>query len=509
MSQLSQLKQNARGISILYVEDEPKLQESIAVYLRKIFDDVRVASNGKEGLAAYQKQAADIVISDISMPIMNGIEMLQAIKHICAEQRCIITSAYTESQFFVDAIKLGVSAYIIKPIDYEQMNDVLYRTVHAILQEKELALYHHHLEETIDAKVAAYKRLESARVEDYEKVLLALVKMIEQRDSYTAGHSQRVARYCEMLAKSMGYDESACQTLYQAGILHDIGKVATPDAILLKPERLNAIEYNLIKEHVNVGVSILKDVPMFSSLIPIIANHHERCDGNGYPQGLKGEAIDPLARIMIVADAFDAMTTSRIYRHKKSLDEALKELHDLSGKQFSPEVVQHALVVFKDITIDTDASQLPTSALEEERFVYFYRDSLTDIYNQKYLSILLLKNSFHYEFSYIYIFSLHNFTAYNHYMGWDEGDKLLRSLAALLATFYLEAPLFRIHANDFIVLDTKPFEEAPHFKAQMDALLGVHLNYSVRSFDIKALQIDSMQALEAIINPTLKIAPLR
>ncbi len=499
---LNDLKKCAQGISLLYVEDEPQLRESVALYLRKIFEEVRVASNGQEGLAYYQEKRADIVISDIAMPLMNGIEMLKAIKALHPEQRCIITSAYTESHFFMDAIKLNVSAYIIKPIDYAQMNEVLYTTVHAIFQEKELSLYHHHLEETISAKVAAYKRLESARVEDYEKVLLALVKMIEQRDSYTAGHSQRVATYSSMLAKAMGYDDVTCQTLYQAGILHDIGKVATPDAILLKPERLNAVEYNLIKEHVNVGVSILQDVPMFTSLISIIANHHERFDGTGYPNGLQGEAIDPLAHIMIVADAFDAMTTSRIYRHKKSLDDALKELRDLMGQQFSPKVVPYALKVFKDISIDTQTSQLPTSALEEERFVYFYRDNLTDIYNQKYLSIMLLKNSFQYEYAYIYIFSLHNFTAYNHYMGWDKGDALLRSVATLLASFYPKSPLFRIHANDFIVLETTPFEEAPQFKVQMDTLLGIHLNYSVRCFDIKLLRIDSMQTLETIINPT-------
>ena len=509
MTQLSELKKRAQGMSVLYVEDEPELRESVAMYLRKIFDDVRIASHGKEGITCYKEKAADIVISDISMPHMNGIEMLHAIKTLCPEQRCIITSAYTESQFFIDAIKLGVSAYIIKPIDYAQMNEVLYTTVRAIEQEKELALYHHHLEDTISAKIAAYKHLESARVEDYKKVLLALVKMIEQRDSYTAGHSQRVAMYSKMLAESMGYDEATCQTLYQAGILHDIGKIATPDAILLKPERLNDVEYSLIKEHVNVGVGILKDVPMFAPLVSIIANHHERCDGKGYPQGLTGEAIDPLARIMIVSDAFDAMTTSRIYRHKKSLDDALQELQDLSGKQFSPEVVKHALIVFKGITIDTQASQFPTSALEEERFVYFYRDSLTDIYNQKYLSILLLKNSFHYEYSHIYIFSLHNFTAYNHYMGWDEGDKLLRSLATFLAFFYPDVPLFRIHANDFIVLETKPFEETSHFKTEMDALLGAHLNYSVRCFDIKSLEIDSMQKFETIINPTLSSTQAR
>lgn len=509
MIQLSELKKRAQGISILYVEDEPELRESVGMYLCKIFDDVRVASHGKEGLALFQERPCDIVISDISMPYMNGIEMLQAIKELCPGQHFIITSAYTESQFFINAIKLNVSAYIIKPIEYTQMNEVLYEAVRSISQEKELAFYHHYLEEVINAKITAYKNLESARVQDYENILLALVKMIEQRDSYTAGHSQRVANYSKMLAQSMGYDDATCQTLYQAGILHDIGKIATPDAILLKPERLNDVEYSLIKEHVNVGVSVLKDIPMFAPLISIIANHHERCDGKGYPRGLIAEEIDPLARIMIVADAFDAMTTSRIYRHKKSVEEALRELQNLSGKQFSPEVVKHALTLFKDITIDTQTSQLPTSALEEERFVYFYRDSLTDIYNQKYLSIMLLKNSFHYEYSYIYIFSLHNFTAYNHYMGWDEGDKLLRSLAKLLAFFYPDVPLFRIHANDFIVLETKPFEEVPRFKTEIDTLLGVHLNYSVRCFDIKSLQIDSMQALETIINPTLSSTAAR
>ena len=157
MTQLSELKKRAQGMSVLYVEDEPELRESVAMYLRKIFDDVRIASHGKEGITCYKEKAADIVISDISMPHMNGIEMLHAIKTLCPEQRCIITSAYTESQFFIDAIKLGVSAYIIKPIDYAQMNEVLYTTVRAIEQEKELALYHHHLEDTISAKIAAYK----------------------------------------------------------------------------------------------------------------------------------------------------------------------------------------------------------------------------------------------------------------------------------------------------------------------------------------------------------------
>ena len=173
------------------------------------------------------------------------------------------------------------------------------------------------------------KILQEEQIEEYKEILLALIKMIEQRDSYTAGHSQRVAKYSKILASAMGYDEESCEIVYQAGILHDIGKVAIPDVILLKPEGLNDREYALIKEHVKVGTDILGDVPRFKKLAEIIQYHHEKYDGSGYPFGLQGEEIPPLSRIMIVADAFDAMTTSRIYRHKKTIAYALSELAKL------------------------------------------------------------------------------------------------------------------------------------------------------------------------------------
>lgn len=394
MSKLLELKNLAKDLSVLYVEDETDLRQSVASYLSKIFDTVIVCIDGCDGLEQYKKHKPDIIISDILMPNMNGIDMLTVIKQLHPSQNIIITSAYTESKIFVESIKLGVGSYIIKPINYDQMLEVLYTMVSKISQEKELDLYHRGLEQIIQEKVKAYQNLEHARVEDYEKILLALVKMIEQRDSYTAGHSQRVATYAKMLAQDLGYDEEICDLIYKAGVLHDIGKIATPDAILLKPECLSSIEYKLIQEHVKVGISILKEVPMFSKIIDIIGSHHERYDGKGYPLGLKGDAIFSLARIMIVADAFDAMTTSRIYRHKKNVEEALEEIKSLSNIQFHPEVVQSALRVLAHVKIENKASQLPTSELEEERFVYFYRDSVSHLHNQKYLSIVLLKNNY-------------------------------------------------------------------------------------------------------------------
>lgn len=503
MKKSIELRTLAQEISIIYVEDNQELLDNMTIYLKKLFNDVRIGTNGQEGFDLYQERTCDIIITDISMPIMNGIEMIKAIKNLNPKQKCIIISAYTESNFFLEAIHLGVTSYLIKPIHYNQMINTLFDVVHMITQDKELEKYHHHLEETIAAKIAAYRQLEKVRIEDYEKILLGLVKMIEQRDSYTAGHSQRVAYYSKILAESMGFQEQDCSILYQASILHDIGKIATPDAILLKPDRLSAVEYILIKEHVNAGVNILKDIPMFAPLVPIIENHHERFDGQGYPKGLKGKEIPLLAHIIIVADAFDAMTTSRIYRNKKSLAEALKELHDLSGKQFSPEVIEHALIVFKDIAIDEHVSQTPNSPIEEERFVYFYRDFTTDLYNQKYLSIMLVKNSYDFEYSHLFVFSLHNFTAYNHYMGWAAGDKLLQSVANALKVAYPKAILFRIHANDFIVLSQIPYDENELLVKTMKTLMSTHLSYSVHCFNTKEYRLTTLQELEKYIRPSL------
>lgn len=499
MSKLLDLKNLAKNLSILYVEDETDLRQSVESYLKKIFDDVRVCVDGSDGLEAYKKRKPDIIISDILMPNMNGIEMLKIIKEIHPSQNIIITSAYTESEFFIDSIKLGVGSYIIKPINYDQMVEVLYTMVLKISQEKELDLYHENLEIVIQEKIKAYESLEHARAEDYEKVLLALVQMIEQRDSYTAGHSQRVAHYSKMLAKDLGHDEATCNQIYQAGILHDIGKIATPDAILLKPDLLSNIEYKLIKEHVKVGMKILQEVPMFQNIITIIGSHHERYDGGGYPQGLKGNEIPLLARIMIVADAFDAMTTSRIYRHKKTVTQSLEEIKSLSGIQFHPEVVQSALRVFSDLKIEHATSQLPTSELEEERFVYFYRDSVSHLHNQKYLSIVLLKNNYTHFYKHLHIISLHHFAEYNNYFGWESGDNMLLGVASMLTKKFPTTLLFRIHANDFIVLSDISLSFTQDFKEQLKDLLEEYITFDIKHLDVAQNNIYTLDTLEKLM----------
>ncbi len=293
--------------------------------------------------------------------------------------------------------------------------------------------------------------LEHEKVKNQKQIILSMIDMIEARDSYTAGHTKRVSTYCVLIAQDMGYSKEEIELLRDAAYLHDIGKISTPDSILLKPSRLNTTEYKLIQEHLTSGYEMLKKIDQYKVISEIIREHHERYDGGGYPQGLKGDEIRPLSRIMILADAFDAMTTNRVYKPRKTISVALDELKELSGVQFHPEVVESALVALKDIVIDTEISQEPKTIIEEERFSYFYRDRLTNLFTMDYLE-LILRYYVDEGDMYIYYIELHNFSEYNKKYSWKEGDKFLVKFADFLYEFYQSAVVFRVEGDDFMVM---------------------------------------------------------
>ena len=178
-----------------------------------------------------------------------------------------------------------------------------------------------------------------------------MIDMIESSDAYTAGHTKRVARYCELIAREMNYSEKEIELVKNAARLHDIGNISMPESILLKPDKLDTAEYKLIQEHLNTGYEMLNNINQYKDIAQIIKEHHERYDGSGYPNGLKADEINPLSQIIIVADAFDAMTTNEIYKSTKTVEEALQEIESLSASHFHPDVVYAALVVLKNISI--------------------------------------------------------------------------------------------------------------------------------------------------------------
>ncbi|QOG12328.1 PhnD/SsuA/transferrin family substrate-binding protein [Arcobacter sp. FWKO B] len=293
--------------------------------------------------------------------------------------------------------------------------------------------------------------MELEKISNYEETILAFVNIIEQRDSYTAGHTIRVAQYCRKIALAMELNEKEIIKLEKAAILHDIGKVVTPDAILLKPGSLNPLEYELIKQHAYAGYKMLSKIDMYKDLAEIIRYHHVRYDGNGYPHTPKNDpdSIPLLSYIMAVADAFDAMTSNRIYKPRKTIKNAIEEIKTNSGSQFHPKVVDAAIKAFEDIH-PVETTQLPENELEQRRFAYFFMDSLTELYNEDYLKTFLLRKED--EFRCMYVIKLKKFTNYNKKNGWDQGNVFLKNFAQTLVKKYHNATIFRYHGDDFILL---------------------------------------------------------
>jgi len=458
MSDIKVLKSLACNFKVLYVEDEPELRHAVGTYLRKIFNYVDTAEDGELGLKKYQEHHYDIVITDIQMPYMNGLEMVAEIKVLDPEQEIIIISAYVESSYFLDAIRLGINGYIIKPVNYEQMNMTLYKSVRKLTQLRENIMYKAHLEEMVEERTKELMEVKEEKIQNFEKTLFSFVEMIENRDAYTAGHSQRVANYSKLIAQKMGRSDEECDLLYQAGILHDIGKVVTPDTVLLKPGKLNNLEYKLIQEHVKVGYDLLSKIPMYKEIAEIVYYHHERYDGGGYPNGAKGDEIPFLSRIMMVTDAFDAMTTNRIYKRPKNVAQAIEELIAFSGKQFHPEVLESAVEVFSNIKVSDSIGQLPETEIERERFSYFFRDHATHAHNAEYLNFLLKQNDYEKKYICLNALYLNNFApcGQKHDCIKRETNALLRKFADLLFITYPPAQIFFIPPYQFILLSKEP-----------------------------------------------------
>ncbi|NOQ31202.1 MAG: response regulator [Helicobacteraceae bacterium] len=299
--------------------------------------------------------------------------------------------------------------------------------------------------------------LEHEKLKNQEQMIHSMIDMIESRDSYTAGHTKRVAYYCKLIAQEMNFSNNDVELLQNAAWLHDIGKISTPDSVLLKPGNLDKREYSLIQEHLNSGFTMLNSIDQYKEIASVMREHHEKYDGSGYPRGLIGDEIKPLSKIMIVADAFDAMTTNRVYKPKKSIEVALKELESLSAIHFHPNVVHAAKKVLKNINIDEEISQLPTTEIEEQRFAYFYKDRLTNLFIIDYME-LILRYYVKTKDIYTYDIKLHHFSAYNKKFGWKSGDCYLINFSEFLNNIDKKSVVFRVEGDDFMILSESKIE---------------------------------------------------
>jgi putative nucleotidyltransferase with HDIG domain len=327
-----------------------------------------------------------------------------------------------------------------------------------------------------------------------------LTSLVEEKDTYTGGHSKRVALYASKIGEAVGLDKIEQEILYYSSLLHDIGKILTPDSILLKPTRFSRYEYDIIKKHSTDSEKMVGFLSPFQKYRKFIRHHHERYDGKGYPDGLKGEEIPFFSRIIAIADSFDAMTTSRIYKHKKTRLLAMQEIEKFSGTQFDPNLVPIALEVFRTINTIDDNSQAPTTFLDEQRYAFYFKDRLTSVYSAKYLDCFLEANLYSKDFKCCYFIQLHNMHNYNKYFGWNLGNQVLIEIALRIKIFFKSSFIFRVYGDDFVVLN-KQHADINQDEVLKKLTIGFNpISASFRHFDLYETQIVSWETLEKYLD---------
>ena len=340
--------------------------------------------------------------------------------------------------------------------------DLIENKLQIILEKLEYVFELSSTSSIVDQQKNIILSLEEEKLKNQSQLIEMLVSMIEQRDAYTAGHTQRVADYCEMIGKELNISTHKIDLLIHASKLHDIGKISIPDSLLLKPGRLNQNEFHLIKQHLNVGYEILSKIDYYKQIAEIMRYHHEKYDGSGYPEGKKGDEISIESHIMVVADALDAMTSNRIYQKRKSLKEAIEEIKFYSGKWYHPKVVESLLKLYdegKILLVDTH--QLPLTKMEEERFSYFFKDQLTNLYNESYLWMVMNNQIPSISAKYYVIVELKEMSYYNKVHGWHSGNLLIKNIAEYIIKTAQQNLIFRIFGDDFVIV----FETQKEFES--------------------------------------------
>ncbi len=301
--------------TVLVVDDSAANRELIEACLAGIDCRVRLAGDGPSALAAIESAAPDLVLLDVQMPGMDGYTVCRRLKASPALRLVpvVMITALDRSDDRVQALEAGADDFMSKPVERLE----LVARVRSALRLK-----------------AVYDRLDSA-----EQVIFSLAAAVEAKDSYTERHTNRVAESARYLGLRLGLPDEDLDALYRGGIIHDIGKIGVPDAVLQKPGPLDADELVLMRAHPEIGENIVRPLRTGSDLRPIVRHHHEAFDGHGYPDGLRGTGIPLLARIVAVCDAFDALTNDRPYRLRLSEREALAILAGGAGRQWDPQLV--------------------------------------------------------------------------------------------------------------------------------------------------------------------------
>lgn len=325
---------------ILVVDDESPIRDMLAERLRLAGYDCRQAANAAAALEQFQQHPADLVITDLRMPGGSGMDLLAALQQRRSGAAVVLATAESDIQVAIDAMKQGAADYLLKPFQFDFVLAAVHRALEKTRLEREVENYRQHLEQMVAERTVQLQQAMRHIEDTYDATLQALGAALDLRATEVAGHSLRVSLYTEEMARRMGIAGEALRNVIRGAYLHDIGKLAIPDAILLKAGSLTPQERAVMESHVRIGYEMVQRIEFLAIAAEIVHNHQEHFDGRGYPRAIRGEAIPLPARIFSVADAFDAMTSDRPYRAALAFAVAKAEIVRESGRQFDPKVVQ-------------------------------------------------------------------------------------------------------------------------------------------------------------------------
>ena len=330
---------------VLVIEDDIDYGQMLADALENLHYKVYLSFSATGGLDIIREKKLDIILTDLKMPGINGLELAQKIIKMYLDIPIVLITGLNDLSLVKKALEIGVSDYIVKPITVDELPVVVERNLQRKILEK--------------------KQFQNNRADSLLKALKALMRALDAKDSYTYGHSQRVVRLAMKMGDELNLSSDEKYTLQLAASLHDIGKIGMPDNILKKADSLEDIEMRKAKDHPVVGSEILGEIEELSEVASIVRHHHERFDGKGYPDGLKGNAIPLFSRILFILDAYEAIASDRVYRKGIGQQKALDEIVQNAGSQFDPELVEVFLRAMAKIAEENGKASDNSDDLEE------------------------------------------------------------------------------------------------------------------------------------------------
>ena len=443
---------------VLIVDDD-EFNLRVAGDILKEKYSIRTAQSGEATLRFLEEDLPRMILLDLHMPGMDGREVMKKIQKnkIWKKIPIIFLTSDNKPETEQECLVLGALDFITKPF----VPMVMLSRIDRIMELSELQ---NDLERRLEAKT---KLVETVSLNS----IMVIANTIDAKDAYTSGHSMRVAQCAAAIARKLDWSETEVQNIHYVALLHDIGKIGVPDAILNKPGRLNNEEFEVIKKHPVIGNDILKDIHIIRSVAEGALYHHERYDGKGYPFGLSGEEIPHYARIIGIADAYDAMTSNRIYRHKLNQEKVINEFEKGRGSQFDPKLTDLFLEMLRsgfdltkerralswddDLASDSNALSVGLTAYKADVQNKSFIDSLTGLYTRNYAEARIGKLLSEAHLGTLMMIDMDNFKRINDTLGHIVGDNMLKMFAETLkANTSPEDVVCRLGGDEFAVFLT-------------------------------------------------------